>query len=62
MTNPNGIGLPEEEEREKGIQRVFEEIIAENFHKVGNSHSDHGSTQISQHKGPKEDNTKSCIN
>ena len=25
------IGIPEEEEREKGAQHVFEEIMAENF-------------------------------
>ena len=29
------IGVPEEEEREKGIESVFEEIIAENFPKLG---------------------------
>ena len=29
------IRVPEEEEREKGIESVFEEIIAENFPKLG---------------------------
>ena len=29
------IGVPEEEEREKGIASVFKEIIAENFPKLG---------------------------
>ncbi|KAI5928992.1 LINE-1 retrotransposable element ORF1 protein [Manis javanica] len=29
------IGIPEEEERGKGIESVFEEIIAENFPKLG---------------------------
>jgi len=29
------IGIPEEVEREKGIENVFEEIIAENFPKLG---------------------------
>ena len=29
------IGVPEEEEIEKGIESVFEEIIAENFPKLG---------------------------
>ena len=29
------IGVPEEEEREKGIESVFEEIIAENIPKLG---------------------------
>ena len=28
------IGVPEEEEREKGIESVFKEIIAENFPKL----------------------------
>ena len=31
MENIHIIGVPEEEEREKGIESVFEEIIAENF-------------------------------
>ena len=39
MTNTNGTniritGVPEEEEREKGIESIFEEIIAENFPKL----------------------------
>ena len=29
------IGVPEGEEREKGPEKIFEEIIAENFPKVG---------------------------
>ena len=29
------IGIPEEEETEKGIERAFEEVIAENFHSQG---------------------------
>ena len=29
------IGVLQEEEREKGIESVFEEIIAENFPKLG---------------------------
>ena len=29
------IGVPEEEEREKGIESVFEEVIAENFPSLG---------------------------
>ena len=34
-SNIHIIGVPEEEETEKGIQSVFEEIIAENFLKLG---------------------------
>ncbi|KAI5944330.1 LINE-1 retrotransposable element ORF2 protein [Manis javanica] len=33
--NTHIIGVPEEEEREKGIESIFEEIIAENFPKLG---------------------------
>ena len=29
------IGIPEEEEREKGIESVFEEVVAENFPNLG---------------------------
>ena len=29
------IGVPEEEEREKGIESIIEEVIAENFSKLG---------------------------
>ena len=40
MTNLNGIifafiWVPEEEEREKGIESLFEEIIVENFSSLG---------------------------
>ena len=58
------IGVPEEEEREKGIESVFEEIIAENFPELGggNSCSDYRGTQNSRETGPKEDNTKTHNN
>ena len=29
------IGVPEGEEREKGPEKIFEEIIVENFHNIG---------------------------
>ena len=29
------IGIPEEEEREKGIESVFQEVVAENFPNLG---------------------------
>ena len=54
--------VPEEEEREKGIESVFEEIIAENFPKLGNGLSDHRGTQNSHDKGSKEGNTKTHNN
>ena len=57
------IGEPEEE-REKGIESVFEEIIAENFPKLGggNGLSDHRGTQNSHDKGSKEGKTKTLKN
>ena len=57
------IGVPEEEEREKGIESVIEEVIAENFPNLGKEIvSGHGDAQISQHKGPREDNIKTYNN
>ena len=34
-TNIRIIGIPEEEEKKKGSEKIFEEIIVENFPKVG---------------------------
>ena len=34
-TNIRIIGIPEGEEREKGTEKIFEDIIAENFHNMG---------------------------
>ena len=34
-TNIRIIGLPEEEEKKKGTEKIFEEILAENFPKMG---------------------------
>ena len=34
-TNIHIIGVPEEEEQEKGPEKIFEEIIAENFPNMG---------------------------
>ena len=34
-TNIQTIGVPEEEEKEKGTGKIFEEIIAENFPNMG---------------------------
>ena len=34
-TNIHIIGVPEGEEKEKGAEQTFEEIIAENFPKMG---------------------------
>ena len=35
LTNIQIIGVPEEEERKKGTEKIFEEIIVENFHNMG---------------------------
>ena len=34
-TNIRIIGAPEEEEKKKGTEKIFEEIIAENFPNMG---------------------------
>ena len=34
-TNSHIIGVPEGEEREKGTERIFQEIIAQNFSNMG---------------------------
>ena len=34
-TNIRIIGVPEEEERKKGTEKIFEEIIVENFPNMG---------------------------
>ena len=33
-TNIQIIGVPEEEEKKKGYEKIFEEIIVENFHNM----------------------------
>ncbi len=35
MHNIRIIGVPEEEEKKKGNEKIFEEIIVENFHNMG---------------------------
>ena len=47
--NTHIIGVPEEEEREKGIESVFEEIIAEKFPKLG---EEMASQTIEVHRTP----------
>ena len=34
-TNIQNIGVPEEEEKKKGTEKIFEEIIVENFPNMG---------------------------
>ena len=44
-TNIFIIRVPEEEEREKGSEKIFEEVIAENFPNMWNSQPSPGSTE-----------------
>ena len=45
-TNSHIIGVPEGEEREKGLEKISEEIIAENFPNMGKeSHLSPGSAE-----------------
>ena len=45
-TNIQIIGVPEEEEKKKGSEKIFEEIIVENFpNGKGKSHQSPGSTE-----------------
>ena len=44
-TNIQIIGVPEEEEKKKGSEKIFEEITVKNFPNMGNSHPSPGSTE-----------------
>ena len=44
-TNIRITGVSEEEEKKKGSEKIFEEIIVENFRNMGNSHTSPGSTE-----------------
>ena len=53
------IRVPEGEEREKGPEKVFEEIIAENFPNMRKeSQPSSGSTESPRHGKPKEEHIK----
>ena len=49
QANIHTIGIPEGEEKEKGIENTFEEIMAENFPNLKETYQDTGSTE-----GPKQ--------
>ena len=60
-TNICIIGVPEEEEeREKGPEKIFEEIIAENFPSVGKK--SRGSAESPRQEKSKEEHTKTHSN
>ena len=62
-TNIHIIGVPEGEDRE-GPEKIFEEIIAENFpeHRRENSQQNSGSTESPRKEKPKEEHTKTHSN
>ena len=51
------IGIPEGEDKEKGIENIFEEIMAELSKAEGNRYQDTGSTE-----GPKQAYTQTYYN
>ena len=62
-TNIRIIGVPEEEEKKKGTEKIFEEIIVENFPNVGKEKVN----QVQEAQSPiqdksKEKHTKTHIN
>ena len=59
--NTHIIGIPEGEEREKGPEKIFEEIIVKNFpnkHAKANSRSSPGITESPRQDKPKEKHVK----
>ena len=63
-TNIQIIGVPEEEEKKKGYEKIFEEIIIENFpqHGKGNSQSSPRGTKNPIQDNPKKKHTKTYTN
>ena len=49
--------VPEGEEREKGPEKIFEEIIAKNFPSIRNSQPSPGSIESPRKDKPKEEHT-----
>ena len=56
------IGVPEEEEKKKGTEKIFEEITVENFPNMGNVISNTGSAKSLIQDKAKEKHTKTHIN
>ena len=57
------IGVPEGEEREKGPEKIFEEIVVKNFPNVkGNSHPSAGSAESPRQGKPKEEHAEAHSN
>ena len=59
------IGIPEGEDKEMGIENIFEEIIAETFTNLKETHikiQDTGSTEGPKQVEPKQAHTKTQYN
>ena len=54
--------LRRRKEREKGPEEIFQEILAENFSNMGNSHPIPGSTETPRQDKPKEEHTETHRN
>ena len=54
MAHIHIIGVPEGEEREKGPEKIFEEIIVENFPNMGKEIA----TQVQEAQSPRQDKPK----
>ena len=62
-TNIQIIGVPEEEEKKKGTEKIVEEIIVENFPNMGKkSQSGQGSTESRIQDKSKEKHANTHIN
>ena len=60
-TNIRIIGVPEEEEKNKGYEKTFEEIIVENFPNMDKGNSQSSPRGAESHK-PKEKHAKTHTN
>ena len=62
-TNIQIIGVPEEEEKKKGYEKIFEEIIVENFPNIEKEIANHvQEAQSPIQNKPKEKHAKTNIN
>ena len=62
MTNTHIIGIPEGEEKEKGIENAFEEIVSENFPDLKETYQGTVSTEGPKQVEPKQAHTKTYYN
>ena len=55
------IGIPEGEEKEKGIENIFEEIMSENFPNLKETYQDTASTEGPKQVEPKQDQNQDIL-